>query len=366
MPKINKVLMNVGELKDVDVLRISLVDRGANRVPFRFVKRDSSSEGGKDVIDFKLPLLKRALPIEVTAVAVGPDVDLEKAAEVVKNSGFETEGREWAEAQDGNRVLPLVDDFDPAKGQFVKFSDQAGAFLSNAKDLLQKADGAMIFQENLGERQFLPGLSMATDALFASVLKSLDEAGSAEQAVQEIKGVIDGFGAVVVEMAGKIPASLFKLETGLEALEDAGEPAGDPEDKKTETEKSEDEPEGEPTEDKVEKGEGDDPAGTSDSEGKVDKSEDAPEPEPKVGDVLKAVQGLTEQVGKLTETVDGLGSRVEKAEQAAEEAQEAAARGEARTTAVGGPSGGDLTPGRRERTQKRAIPLLDTATRVAS
>lgn len=383
-----RVTIKAGELTGVRVGKISLVDRGANRVPFRLQKRDGQPrKEGNGVLNFgKLPFSKTDEPkVALGAVAVAAGVDLDSTKELVAKAGYDVEKREWIEAQDGGHVLPLVDDFDPANAQFVKFDDQHGAFLLNAQAILQKAAKSMDFNENLGAAQFIPGLFMSVDALSSTVMKILDEADSKGEATTAIKGATEAFGAALTAMADAIPEDVFKLEailttksedesgdgegTGTEAKAQKGDGEG--------SEAGNDNGESEGKVEKKEDPEGQD-AGTADDagEGKVAKTDpegddkgSEPTGEPTLADVLKAVSGVKDAVSSVEKRVEGVEAKVGDIEKAAGEAKDLAKKaGDSVKSITGGlPVGDQPTTSRNVayRTTRKgdrpSVPLLDTA-----
>ncbi len=355
-----RVKMTVGELESVDVLRISLVDRGANRVPFRITKREGSSEGGIDVIDFGKNLFKRESkaddsPAEIAALVVA-DAAVERVNTVLKAAGLTVEND--LEAEGFHVYLPAdVKEFDSEAHQLVKFDDEIGVFVKGAEAILKTA--SMNFGENLGAQQFIPGLFMANDALARTIEKALDDADTHKEAVKSIKAATKAFGAFVDALAEKIPADVFKLEKAFEAVEIETKP--EPKVEKTEkAEGDETKPEGAETPEGVEKGEGTDTGQSPDdgSEPKVEKSDtnqDGKDP------ILEAVKELTGMVKSLT-------GQVAEVKGTAEEARELARKADKTTAAVGGTAEDDGPPvlrfagqGGVQKREGGSRPLMDTA-----
>lgn len=360
---VRRIKMPVGELGDVDVLRISLVDRGANRVPFRITKREGPSEEGQDVLDFYKHFRKDAAEksgpqAQVAAIAVSAEADVEKASELVKAAGFSVE--KAIKSDEGHTAFVQGDgEFDPEKCTYLKFDELRGAYLSGDPAVSVQKRASADFGENLGAQQFIPGMFLAQDALHSTISNILDDPDTGrDDAVSAIKAATQKFSEFVGDLAEKIPADVFKLEKAFDA-EDS-EPEAEPKDDKVEAgEKPEDAkkseaPEEKETEAKKGEGEGDDTP--DDGKKTLDKSE--PKEDESKDTILKAIEGLSGQLKDLT-------AKVDEAKNTADEARALAQKAESRSTAVGGSPAGD--PELRFQRQNggiqkgESIPLLDTA-----
>lgn len=369
-----RVRMKMGELRDVDVAKVSLVDRGANRVPFRIQKRDSDVEGGDDVIDFKLPSFakREQAPVVLGALAIAKGVDPARARAAIEAAGVKVpDGAAWAQAQEGAQVLPLVTGFDVKTGTVVKLDDRFSLVLGGAASIAKGMD----FADNLGAAQFLPGLTLATDTLYKTVMTALEGAPSKGEAVKAIKAASSSFGEFLGAMAERIPSDVFKVESELLKIEDApalpvateaaaagaGGGAGGPAAEKA-VEKAETE---------VKKEEAAPAAPAVEPEKAAAATEAAAtEAAPAAGAdaILKAVEGLSAQVTGLAKQVEGLGTKVATVESATATASALAKAAEmaakAKTVAGAQPAqeGAPATPVRK----RAATPLIDTAYRKVS
>ncbi len=367
MPGTRRIKMPVGELINVDVLRISLVDRGANRAPFRITKRDGPSEEGQPVLDFYKHFRKEAnaapaAQAEVAAVVVASGADADKASELIKAAGFSIE--KAVKSEEGHTAYVQGEtEFDPEKCTYLKFDDSRGVYLRGVPGEEVQKRASTDFGENLGAQQFIPGMFLAHDALASTITNILEEEDtSQEKVVSSIKAAATKFSDFVGDLAEKIPGDVFKLEQAFDA--EAIKPEAKPEDEKTaepdgdpKVEKSEDEkPEGEKADAK--KGEAEDKAGTPDSgaDANVEKSEpdeDGKDP------ILKAIEGISTQLTTLKGQVD-------EAKDTADEAKALAQKADSASAAVGGTSTGDPEPKLRfnkERDVRKGdhVPLMDTA-----
>lgn len=360
------VSFEAGELMNVTIKRVSIVDRGANRVPFRIEKRDSStSEEGNDVLNFAKLSLKKAdkEPKEATiaCLVLGSGADLDEAKARVEKSGVQVpEGREWAQDAEGNHYLAFVDEV-PKDGQFYKFDDEAGVVLQGAESVVDVVKQSMDFSENLGAAQFIPGMFMANDALIATVMTVVDEADSKGSAVDAIKSATEAFGNTLVAAAEAIPEDVFKLESAFAAEVEKVTDKDEDDDEKSKSRSRSKTKKAEAVE---KKDEDEQEGGASNEEGEpegVEKSEDEPEgedkeepkgdSEPTLADVMKAVAGFGEKLDGVSTKVEELGGQVTEAKKAADEAKVLARKSDRTGRALGGTSQGDAQV--RVRTRKR-------------
>ncbi len=373
-PVIHRVVATVGELEDVDVIRVSLVDRGANRVPFRFTKRDSQEGDGVAGFDLggflrRKEVVAKAEPAELVAVAFSAEVNADSAKALIEQAGLKVDN--LVEAGDGGKLYSQVEgDFSPEGLTFMQLTDQWGVFLKGADKVAKQARETLSFKDNLGSAQFIPGLFLSMDTLSSTVMGILDEADSRDEAVGAIKDATSSFGEFVGGLAEQIPADVFKLE---EIIAESGEtqPEADAsgadkgEDGKTAKSEGGDgksaEGEGDGA-DKAEKG-GDEPTGTSDDGGKVQKSESGKDGEE--DPVLAAIGGLSGKLDGIEKNVAELGGKVDAVAKEAGEAKALAQKTDkVLAETVGGPVPGDPSFGRqRTKTRKREgrMPLLDTS-----
>ena len=373
-PVIHRVLATVGELEDVDVIRVSLVDRGANRVPFRFTKRDSQEGDGVAGFDLggflrKKETVAKVEPAELVAVAFSTEVDADAAKAAVEKAGLSTET--LIEASDGGKLYHQAEgDFSPEGLTFMQLSDHWGVFLKGADKIVKQAAEALSFKDTMGAQQFIPGLFLASDTLTGTVLNILDEADNQEDVVAAVKDAATAHADFLVGLAEQIPKDVFKLDA---IITESGEtqPEADASGTDAKVDKAEDgdgksaEDEGDGA-DKVEKGEDGKKASTSDDEDKVEKSE--PEED---GDtpILKAIKGLGEKLDGVQKNVEDLGGKVDAAQKSADEAKDLAQKADQTLSeTVGGVAPGDAALQRRFTTRAHTkkseggrIPLMDSA-----
>lgn len=217
--------MRANKLEGADVNYLSLVERGANRSPFKVMKDDKGAQG---MIDLSR-VLKGA--VEGKAKIVGFVVekgDKTLATEVLKAAGFPVD--KIVEFEDGTLVVKQDDtDLKTAKDVVAIKMDDDFVLLAKGFDPYSMCED-MGFNDILKSQGFMPGLSMGMDALGQSIRQALYAAEDQKDAVAKIGEALDAFASYTQGLAKSIPQTAFKaLESfrkqKTEALKKAAEGA---------------------------------------------------------------------------------------------------------------------------------------------
>lgn len=213
-----KIRMKARKLGNADVNFISLVERGANRAPFKIQKQESQT-----MIDFGFmsrKVQKSAAGGQIVAYVIQKadrKPELEKA---LKEAGAKVD----VVVEDGDVVIYKQDDtvLKSEDGEVnkevvaVKLTDDFAVVCKgfDPHQLTQESS----FGEILKSHGFMPGFSMATEALYQSVRNSLLSSEDRSEAVKGIGEALDEYGNYVGGLAKQIPQAAFK---SLEAFQKA-------------------------------------------------------------------------------------------------------------------------------------------------
>ena len=337
------ITQEANELVQVEVGFLSVVDRGANRVPFKVIKRDPREGDGMNT--FLSRLMSRATQKVETKLAgflVAKNDRQEARKGALKEAGFSVEDEREVEGA----AFYAQDNWDGTGESFVlKISDELGAVIAGTtvQKFFTSFGESTDFSDNLAQSGFMPGVGLAFDALRDSVFNILDEARSPEDATSMVTKAVEEFGGFVVELAEQLPTTAFKAENlKLEP--------------KAPAKKAEEKPEPTETPAKTKKAESEDePAeGTESVEGEEDKGQVA---------VLKAIGGLSDQLGSMRGDIEALQKDVGKANESAEAAVTAVSKqAEVLREAVGGTDNGDPEPSRKsDGSSPGTVAYIDTA-----
>ena len=314
MPKIK-----AKELTDAAVSHISLVDRGANREPFRIIKR----EGEGQMLDFSkglIGLLKaEAAPAAIVAVAFSKQFDPSAAAEILSKAGLEHGD---AVETDAALTFPIngATDEQIEQSQLFKINDDVAFGATGIPEKLVKDYVGYDFESTdfktvFGTNKAPSMIACAMGALQDTIYNCLSNADKVETAKGDIEAALNDFSGVVMGIVDLVPQTAFKLEAAVAEVgtvkktEDAGG--------KTGTKKEEPAPTGQKTEEEQRKetaepteaekaGEGAkiDPPKSDEDKDKVEKLDPELVAKANSGDV-QALAKLTAQAAKLTASLAG-------------------------------------------------------------
>lgn len=313
------------ELTDATVSHISLVDRGANREPFRIIK----AQGDDKMLDFSngfRGLFQKAdRAPKLALVAFSKQFDPAAAAQILGEAGIEHGD---AVLTDTALVFPLGEDAKPDLEGIVLFKvdDHIAIGMQYPEpEVVQKSFTgydyeSTDFKQVLGTNTTLPMIGISMSALSDTIWNIMANADTANVAKSDIKAALKDFGATVLEIVDRVPATAFKLEAAASKVgtvlkaDDAGQATSTDEDG---GKKPEDKPADKPEEEKPEEKPADQPEGDGGDEAKPEeKPEGEPKPEEKPAEGGKEPTAKTDEapkgddpvlaaISKLGETLDG-------------------------------------------------------------
>jgi len=262
-----KLTMKVREMRDADVQWISLVNRPANRIPFRVTKNEGKLEAGMFHLNRMFPSKKSEKTGSSVAAFLIQKSDQETLLPRLKEAGFNTDN---LIDQDGVLIVKQDADFNEAECVAVQLNERVGAMLSNVqKAFTPYREDSSSFSENLNKHGFYPSVNVAMGALDETVRNALWDAENVGEAASFIGNALEQFSGYIVTLVENLPEEAFT------AMKVASAPAEKSEDGDTseETAKSEAPTEGE----KEEQAAGASKSEEGDEAGQAEKSEDAGE-----------------------------------------------------------------------------------------
>jgi hypothetical protein len=210
----------VQRLVDVDVTHVSLVDRPANRTPFKFVKRDDGTEtGGTFPMNITLKNLFGSRPAEVTSVIA----DTQEKAVAVAKAIMDCE-TVTVDAQDGLFVARKTGSQPSADERLIHLGKATGVAytVGNLKKelVLYDMEGTDGFEDAVKKEGFVPGLMVGMEALNTTIrnIAMSEDTNDAEAFRSKVGKAIEDFGAYVGSLIDALPAKAFKFEKALVAV----------------------------------------------------------------------------------------------------------------------------------------------------
>lgn len=310
------------KLEAADVTHVSLVDHGANRIPFRVLKSESDTESSM------------SLKIALTNIFAGKKKDEAPAPTIsafVLQKGEHFEAAKTALASIGANVEDTEeqDDYVVFKQDGEVDYDKDIGIQGKAVAVLLKAFNpydmrAASYTDILKTQGFLPSLQTANEALFQSVINTISKGDITPDAlVSEVESSLGEFSNYIVGLCKSIPATAFKADAAVteaiaaEVKKAAAKPA--PKAKAKDDKKKED----------------------ADDKGK--KKDDAPAFDAKalkemvtaamtdaVASITKTVKGVSDAVTALKSQVKDVSEAVDGIKETADEALDTAKKAETR------------------------------------
>lgn len=197
-----KVNLKLRELESADVQWISIVKRGANRIPFRILKSE-----GFPMIDlgmlFRSRKAEKEVPVVVAiGVAKAEGIDHEGMLAAVKEAGYTVLAQEEA---DGQTVLKTED--------VNEDTQVVGVQAPNGLTIVMKGistwpEGTM-FTDNLKQAGVFPGVRLASEILMETLYNiASDQEGTTEM----MKKAVADFSTYCQGLMDQIPSSAMKAE----------------------------------------------------------------------------------------------------------------------------------------------------------
>ena len=199
------------KLENPTVNYISLVDRGANRVPFRIVKRNK----GDTMIDlgriFKSAKANEEIKPTVVGLCVQKGVADDAVRNAIESAGFKVD--QVVERDDGTLIYSQEANVKPEECTVIKM--QKGlVLLMKGFDPYALMGQDMPFTELVKAQGFIPSVSVAFEALQNTMAGILYGAptGGGDEVIGKVDQALGDFHKYVLEQAKAIPTSAFKAE----------------------------------------------------------------------------------------------------------------------------------------------------------
>jgi len=201
-----KVVIQARELSEMDVNIISLVKRGANRIPFRIVKSD-----GDPTMNLSNIFLKKPAPALV-AVVLAKTADQEAYTKALADGGFEVDHVLTGEGDDKTISLMFTKSDEVTDAVAFKVSDDAALVISGVEKGLLAFPDSISFIENITKAGFAPSYRIANDILTETVGNIIFSEGDAEATKTAVQKAIEDFGGYIEAILSTIPVQAFKAE----------------------------------------------------------------------------------------------------------------------------------------------------------
>ena len=201
------VKIKVRELQDVEVSHISLVKRGATRLPFRIVKHEK--EGTKMIDLSTIFTKKREADPEIKAIALVKGDYSDELLKSLSDLGFTGE---YDQSQD-NATLIKSESYNADEVLVgIRLKNDMVVMVSELSKALDRSmDNS--FAEEVTVNMVMPSVRVATEALVDRIWDSTYESMSKDETMNEISGIVDQYKSFILGAVQNVPEGLFKFES---------------------------------------------------------------------------------------------------------------------------------------------------------
>lgn len=211
MPKIRAILK---KLVDVDVEFVSLVKRGANRLPIRIIKsedvKQNSMENTMSILDTIFgnagAAKDESSKPEITAIITDND-NAEIMEKQLEELGFSVTEKQEVEGGTVFRQGELT-----ADDVIIQLSESTYIAVKNVQKAFEPFSSGTSFADNFKKGAFFPSVRMATDVLMDTIVNVMFSDDGTTAPIESIKKTLDEFSNFVLTSLKSIPKDAFKLE----------------------------------------------------------------------------------------------------------------------------------------------------------
>lgn len=201
----------VTELVDTDVQYVSLVKRGANRIPFRITKEDGTMI---DLHKIASSLFRKAdKKPEIIGAVVEKTADLDKVEAVFKAAGLDS--TKFVKSEKDGIVTIAKSDAQPESATLIKVSPEVGLIVEGV-DLKKSFEGidftSWSFADVLATEGYFSSVCTAVGAFQSTVANIMMNTGSATEAAAAIGKACDELKTYLTMLTAGLPVQAFKAD----------------------------------------------------------------------------------------------------------------------------------------------------------
>lgn len=211
----SKVTIDAAEIVDARTDIISLVKRGANRLPFRVIKSEE-----EDMLDlFKAGRIifgKSEKKPEVVAVMFGTEPDADLLAKTFATAGLDPAKLTKSEADE---VITFAkSDVEKAQGTVLVKSGDAVVAVSGLAKSFDSWGGSSDFVSAIRANTFYPSIYSSQDVFTSCIYSIMSNSNSPDEAASRVAACADDYKNYIVMLTANLPASAFHLDHGFYSL----------------------------------------------------------------------------------------------------------------------------------------------------
>ena len=208
-----KVEIEASELINGDIKKLSLVEHGAIRQPFKILKTEeiaSKSGGVRNTIN---KIFGQTEEQHIAALFVRKSV-ARRVIPVIKANGFRVE-KEHAEMM-GDVLVLKQEGYDPDVDlPIIALNTDVAVQLSSLSKFFDPYPASSSFNDNVAAGSFWPGMHNAMESLADTVWNVLNESDSPDDAASAVSKQIKAFSTHLNNLVAELPIAVFKMEREL-------------------------------------------------------------------------------------------------------------------------------------------------------
>lgn len=202
------------KLVDVDVEFVSLVKRGANRLPLRVIKSDDIENQEENKMSFFDKLFSNAEASkdetkepQISAIIMDSQCNIEDVEKQLEELGFKITEKEEVEGGIVFRQSEFSEE-----DVVIRLSETTFVSISNVSKAFEPFASGDSFADNFNKGSFFPSVRMATDVLMDTIVNVMFNDDGNKAPVETVTKVLEEFNRFVLTSLKSIPKDAFKLE----------------------------------------------------------------------------------------------------------------------------------------------------------
>lgn len=208
------IKMTARKMREADVQFISLVERGANRIPFKVIKQESQMSKAFTGLDLGRMFSRKAEPepVAIVGIVTMKGEGFESVKKQVEEAGFKVDD---VEEMDDGSVVFKQEEFE-GEGTVIRMNDHVVMITKGFSPYNMEMDiegGEVSFSDAVSARGFYPGLSSIMGTLSERIESTVRKSSSPSEASKAVSKMFDEARAYTSSFLNALPAKAFKLET---------------------------------------------------------------------------------------------------------------------------------------------------------
>lgn len=203
------------KMKEGTAQFISMVERGANRIPFKIIKQEKDMAGHFASLDlanlFGTRKAEKPATPQVVAVVTMKGEGLESVKKQIESAGFAV--ADMQEMEDGSVVFKQDGDME-GDTTVVRLNDHVAVVTKGFRPYSMDMDvgNGTSFAEACAAQGFYPGVRTIVDVLSQSINAAVEKSETPADAAKAVSKMFDEAKAYTVSFMTSLPVKAFKLE----------------------------------------------------------------------------------------------------------------------------------------------------------